>query len=77
MKCRDIVLMVALISLVGCNSGPPLFPGRLKTLPHDYKRKGTTPLFAAIELTQGKIIAECLPQHRHQEWIRFRNRYEL
>ncbi|MBC7820766.1 MAG: IS630 family transposase [Planctomycetaceae bacterium] len=49
----------------------PLFPGRLKTMTHDYKRNGTTTLFAAIELAQGKIIAECLPQHRHQEWIRF------
>ena len=49
----------------------PLFPGRLKTLTHDYKRNGTTTLFAAIELAQGRIIAECLPQHRHQEWIRF------
>ncbi len=42
----------------------PLFPGRLKTLTHDYKRNGTTTLFAAIELAQGRIIAECLPQHR-------------
>ncbi len=49
----------------------PLFPGRLKTLTHDYKRNGTTTLFAAIELAQGRIVAECLPQHRHQEWIRF------
>ena len=49
----------------------PLFPGRLKTMTHDYKRHGTTTLFAAIELAQGKIIAECLPHHRHQEWIRF------
>lgn len=49
----------------------PLFPGRLKTLTHDYKRNGTTTLFAAIELAEGKIIAECMPQHRHQEWIKF------
>ena len=49
----------------------PLFPGRLKTLTHDYKRNGTTTLFAAIELAKGKIIAECMPRHRHQEWIRF------
>lgn len=49
----------------------PLFPGRLKTLTHDYKRNGTTTLFAAIELAAGKIIAECMPRHRHQEWIRF------
>ena len=38
---------------------------------HDYKRNGTTTLFAAIELAKGKIIAECMPRHRHQEWIRF------
>lgn len=49
----------------------PLFPGRLKTLTHDYKRNGTTTLFAAIDLAEGKIIAECLPRHRHQEWLRF------
>lgn len=49
----------------------PLFPGRLKTLTHDYKRNGTTTLFAAIELAEGKVISECLPRHRHQEWIRF------
>ena len=54
----------------------PLFPGRLKTMTHDYKRNGTTTLFAAIELAQGKIIAECLPQHRHQEWIRFLKRID-
>lgn len=49
----------------------PMFPGRLKTLTHDYKRNGTTTLFAAIELAEGKIIAECMPKHRHQEWIKF------
>jgi hypothetical protein len=37
---------------------------------HDYKRTGTTTLFAAIELAKGTIIAECMPQHRHQEWIK-------
>jgi len=49
----------------------PMYPGRLKTLTHDYKRNGTTTLFAAIELAEGRIIAECMPRHRHQEWIRF------
>jgi len=38
---------------------------------HDYKRNGTTTLFAAIEMTQGKIISTCMPRHRHQEWIKF------
>lgn len=54
----------------------PLFPGRLKTLTHDYKRNGTTTLFAAIELAEGRIIAECMPRHRHQEWIRFLKRID-
>jgi transposase len=49
----------------------PLFPGRLKTMTHDYKRNGTTTLFAAMELAEGKVIAECLPRHRHQEWLKF------
>jgi transposase len=42
----------------------PLFPGRLQTMTHDYKRNGTTTLFAAIELAEGKIIAECMPRHQ-------------
>lgn len=49
----------------------PLFPGRLQTMTHDYKRNGTTTLFAAIELAEGRIIAECMPRHRHQEWLKF------
>lgn len=49
----------------------PMFPGRLKTLTHDYKRNGTTTLFAAIELSEGKIIADCHSQHRHAEWLKF------
>jgi len=49
----------------------PMFPGRLGTLTHDYKRNGTTTLFAAIEVAEGKIIAECMPRHRHQEWLKF------
>lgn len=49
----------------------PMFPGRLKTLTHDYRRHGTTTLFAAMELAEGQIIAECMPRHRYQEWIKF------
>ena len=49
----------------------PMLPGCKKTLTHDYKRNGTTMLFAAIELLAGRIIAECMPRHRHQEWINF------
>lgn len=49
----------------------PLKPGRCGTLTHDYRRNGTTTLFAAIELAQGKVIGSCMPRHRHQEWIAF------
>lgn len=38
---------------------------------HDYKRNGTTTLFAALELGQGKVIGTCMARHRHQEWIKF------
>jgi transposase len=54
----------------------PMFPGRLGTLTHDYKRNGTTTLFAAIEVVEGKVIAECMPRHRHQEWLRFLKRID-
>ena len=55
----------------------PIYPGRLKTLTHDYKRNGTTTLFAAIELGKGTIIAECMPRHRHQEWIKFLKKIDV
>ena len=51
--------------------GLPLKKGRCGTMTHDYKRHGTTTLFAAIELAQGKLITECMPRHRHQEWLQF------
>lgn len=49
----------------------PLFPGRLGTLTHDYKRNGTTTLFAAISVVDGLVISKCQPKHRHQEWLKF------
>lgn len=49
----------------------PLFPGRLQTLTHDYKRNGTTTLFAAISVADGLVISQCQPRHRHQEWLKF------
>jgi transposase len=49
----------------------PMYPGRCATLTHDYKRNGTTTLFAAIELAQGRLIGTCMRRHRHQEWIKF------
>ena len=38
---------------------------------HDYKRNGTTTLFAALNTLDGSVIAECMPRHSHQEWLRF------
>lgn len=49
----------------------PIYPGRLGTLTHDYKRNGTTTLFAALNVAQGHVLATCMKQHRHQEWINF------
>ena len=51
--------------------GLPLVRGRLGTMTHDYKRNGTTTLFAALEMTEGRIIGTCMNHHRHQEWIKF------
>jgi transposase len=51
--------------------GLPLKKGRCSTMTHDYKRNGTTTLFAAMEMAEGKVIADCMPRHRHQEWIKF------
>ncbi len=51
--------------------GLPIKKGRCGTMTHDYKRNGTTTLFAAIELLSGTVIGECMARHRHQEWIKF------
>lgn len=50
--------------------------GRLGTLTHDYKRHGTTTLFAALDVLEGKVIGRCMQRHRHQEFIRFLNLIE-
>ena len=49
----------------------PLKPGRGGTMTHDYKRNGTTSLFAAMNVLDGTIISQCQPRHRHQEWLTF------
>lgn len=51
--------------------GLPLKKGRAGTMTHDYKRHGTTTLFAALNLASGEIVAECTPRQRHQEFLRF------
>jgi len=49
----------------------PMKKGRAGTMTHDYKRHGTTTLFAAFDVATGKVIGECMPRHRHQEFLRF------
>lgn len=49
----------------------PMYKGRGGTLTHDYKRNGTTTLFAALNVMDGTVLSTCLPRHRHQEWLKF------
>jgi transposase len=49
----------------------PMRKGRAGTMTHDYKRNGTTTLFAAMNTLDGSILGECLPRHRHQEFLKF------
>ena len=49
----------------------PIYKGRAETMTHDYKRNGTTTLFAALDMAEGRVITRCMPRHRHQEWLRF------
>jgi len=51
----------------------PMKKGRGATMTHDYKRNGTTSLFAAMNIADGRIIGTCMKRHRHQEWLRFLN----
>jgi transposase len=51
--------------------GLPIKKGRAGTMTHDYKRHGTTTLFAALDVASGKVVGECMHRHRHQEFLRF------
>jgi transposase len=51
--------------------GLPMKKGRCGTMTHDYKRNGTTTLFAALSLLDGRVIGQCQPRHRHQEFVKF------
>ena len=53
--------------------GLPMKKGRAGTMTHDYKRHGTTTLFAALNVLEGKVLGQCMQRHRHQEFIRFLN----
>jgi transposase len=56
--------------------GLPMKKGRAGTMTHDYKRHGTTTLFAAFDILEGNVIGRCMQRHRHQEFIRFLNAVE-
>jgi len=56
--------------------GLPLKKGRCGTTTHDYKRHGTTTLFAAISMLDGKVVGQCQARHRHQEFLKFLRRLD-
>jgi transposase len=56
--------------------GLPLKKGRCGTMTHDYKRNGTTTLFAALELAQGKVVGQCFARHRNREFLKFLRRLD-
>ncbi|HEY6307846.1 MAG TPA: IS630 family transposase, partial [Candidatus Angelobacter sp.] len=56
--------------------GLPLKKGRCGTMTHAYKRNGTTTLFAALNVLDGKVMGECHGRHRHQEWLKFLRRLD-
>lgn len=56
--------------------GLPLKKGRCGTMTHDYKRNGTTTLFAALDVLRGKVIGDCYKRHRHQEFLQFLRRID-
>ncbi len=56
--------------------GLPLKKGRAGTMTYDYKRHGTTTLFAALDVATGELLQDCMPQHRHQEFLKFMRQVE-
>src|SRR5204862_1984953 len=56
--------------------GLPIKKGRAGTMTHDYKRHGTTTLFAALNVLTGLVIAECMPRHKHTHWLKFLQRLD-
>ena len=56
--------------------GLPMKKGRCGTMTHDYKRHGTTTLFAALNVLEGTVIADCMPRHRNQEFLKFLRRLD-
>src|SRR5438094_3350411 len=57
--------------------GLPMKKGRCGTMTHDYKRNGTTTLFAALEVLHGRVVGQCYQRHRNQEFLKFLRRLDL
>lgn len=75
--CHAVVLSIdeksQIQALDRTQPGLPLKPGKCATMTHDYKRNGTTTLFAAFNVLDGTVLGRCMKQHRHQEFIKFLN----
>lgn len=56
--------------------GLPIKKGRCGTMTHDYKRNGTTTLFAALDILEGRVVGQCFKRHRHQEFLKFLRRLD-
>jgi transposase len=77
---RDVVLCVdeksQIQALDRTQPGLPLKKGRAATMTHDYKRHGTTTLFAALDVKSGLVIGDCMPRHRAKEFLTFLRRID-
>ena len=78
--CHAVVLSIdeksQIQALDRTQPGLPLKPGKCATLTHDYKRNGTTTLFAALNVLDGTVLGRCMKRHTHQEFIKFLNAVE-
>jgi len=78
--CHAVVLSIdeksQIQALDRTQPGLPLKPGKCGTMTHDYKRNGTTTLFAAMNTLDGTVVGRCMPRHTHQEFVRFLNAVE-
>ncbi len=74
--CCDEKSQIQALDLGRTQPGLPLKKGRAATMTHDYKRNGTTTLFAALNILDGQIIAQCQARHRHIEWLKFLRQIE-
>ncbi|NUB29806.1 IS630 family transposase [Azospirillum brasilense] len=73
--CHAVVLSIdeksQIQALDRTQPGLPLKPGKCGTMTHDYKRNGTTTLFAALNTLDGTVVGRCMPKHTHKEFIKF------